>query len=340
MFKSWFSKCIRFFTGWKDIQGKEYCQEDAIVIFPHTSYWDILIAFLFLDKQYSRNSRFIILPQVFNFLTDKLLRYLQFLPAPSLEKKNSNTVEKFCEMFNDIRNHKKDDIPVCFFLSPKGTIKKKDWRTGYYHIAKTLNVPIYVMNQNWALREVTFEKVIPIVNQPEEETRQMLYDYIGKTNVPLNICNSEIPLVDVPAEYLDIYWNSILPFDICTVSMFVFLPSMLLCLINGFYVHFFCLVNNFCISILYHHNNETKLTKHDKKIVNLDYFFSLTTFIFFVSTAQHISYFFIFLLGLSLLFYIAGIPRDDHILRNRYCIFHSMFHLIAGFASFEISRNL
>lgn len=39
-------------------------------------------------------------------------------------------------------------------ICPKGTILKKKWRTGYYHIAKELNVPILVGGMDYNLKKV------------------------------------------------------------------------------------------------------------------------------------------------------------------------------------------
>ena len=70
-----------------------------------------------------------------------------------------------------------------FLISPKGSILKKDWKSGYYYISKQINVPIIAVGLDYEQKTIYIGK--PIDNQLDEPIiKNKLYHDLSKI-VPL-----------------------------------------------------------------------------------------------------------------------------------------------------------
>ncbi len=139
------ARCILNLMGWEvsyDLRLKAHIKANSrmILVYPHTSYWDSIIMFLyaftFLNESERRRLIILMKPQVFTYLP--FLSRLGCIPASRLEDRSSGGTER---IISTLRNTAHSDN-FLFLISPKGTIKKSEWRHGYYYISREFKAPI------------------------------------------------------------------------------------------------------------------------------------------------------------------------------------------------------
>tara|TARA_A100001015_G_scaffold312790_1_gene418660 strand:+ start:786 stop:1331 length:546 start_codon:yes stop_codon:yes gene_type:complete len=126
-----------------------------VLVFPHTSNWDFIIAIgvrTFLCKEIN----FVIKKEYYNFLTTNFFNSLGGRPID--RNGNMNSVEKISEMF-------KNNEIFRIAIAPEGTRKLVDnWKTGFYHIALKANCKILPVAFDWKKREVKIFEVFTPTN--------------------------------------------------------------------------------------------------------------------------------------------------------------------------------
>jgi len=134
----WLAKIIYFkLLGWK-IEGNSNFSKNSIckaviIAAPHTSWHDFYIGVL-LRKIVKVKTNFVGKKELFTWPFGYYFRAIGGVPLN--RSKNENKVEAIAKEFS-----KHQEFRITF--APEGTRKKvKQWRTGFYYIAKTANVPI------------------------------------------------------------------------------------------------------------------------------------------------------------------------------------------------------
>ena len=126
-----------------------------VLVFPHTSNWDFIIAIgvrTFLCEEIN----FVIKKEYYNFLTTNFFNSLGGRPID--RSGNMNSVEKISEMF-------KNNEIFRIAIAPEGTRKPVDnWKTGFYHIALKANCKILPVSFDWKKREVKIFEVFTPTN--------------------------------------------------------------------------------------------------------------------------------------------------------------------------------
>ena len=99
--------------------------------------------------------------------------------SPVERKRNENQVESIARLFND-----KEVFRMT--MSPEGTRKKvEEWRTGFYYIAKTANVPIIMFTLDFENKENRFsEPFYPTDNKEADFNFMKAYFKDVKGKVP------------------------------------------------------------------------------------------------------------------------------------------------------------
>ncbi len=127
----------------------------VILVFPHTSNWDFIIAIgvrTFLCEEIN----FVIKKEYYNFLTTNFFNSLGGRPID--RSGNMNSVEKISEMF-------KNNEIFRIAIAPEGTRKLVDnWKTGFYQIALKANCKILPVAFDWKKREVKIFEVFTLTN--------------------------------------------------------------------------------------------------------------------------------------------------------------------------------
>ena len=126
-----------------------------VLVFPHTSNWDFIIAIgvrTFLCEEIN----FVIKKEYYNFLTTNFFNSLGGRPID--RSGNMNSVEKISEMF-------KNNEIFRIAIAPEGTRKLVDnWKTGFYQIALKANCKILPVAFDWKKREVKIFEVFTPTN--------------------------------------------------------------------------------------------------------------------------------------------------------------------------------
>ena len=146
------SKFILFSMGWSSIDESifnnlnEY--PNTVIVFSHTSYADfyILILYMIADPDKFKHVRTLVKPQPFEYM-GWLLRKMGAIPATKVEDTKGGAV-------NRIVSDLKQSDRCTFLISPKGTIIKRPWRSGYYHIAVALDAKLMVAGLDYEKKRV------------------------------------------------------------------------------------------------------------------------------------------------------------------------------------------
>ena len=134
----WLAKIIYFkLLGWQIVGNKNISKDTVkkavIIAAPHTSWHDFYIGVL-LRSVLNVKTNFIGKKELFFFPLGLFFRALG--GAPINRQENENKVLAIAKLFEE-----KEEFRIA--LAPEGTRKKvKEWRTGFYYIAKEANVPI------------------------------------------------------------------------------------------------------------------------------------------------------------------------------------------------------
>ena len=154
----WLAKFIYFkLLGWKVVGNTNFSQDTVkkavIIAFPHTSWHDFYIGVL-LRKVTGVKTNFVGKKELFIW---PFGYYFRAIGGRSLDRTSGqNKVEAISKLFNE-----SDEFRLT--LAPEGTRKKVEkWKTGFYYIAKTANVPIVLVAFDYGKKEIKLsEPLIP-----------------------------------------------------------------------------------------------------------------------------------------------------------------------------------
>ncbi|WP_431137526.1 1-acyl-sn-glycerol-3-phosphate acyltransferase [Psychroserpens mesophilus] len=163
----WIAKFIYFkLLGW-NIKGntnfsKDTVKKAVIIALPHTSWHDFYIGLL-LRKITNVKTNFVGKKELFKWPFGWYFRAVG--GAPLDRTSGQNKVQAIAKLFED-----KDEFRLT--LAPEGTRKKvKDWKTGFYYIAKEAKVPIIMFT-------LDFKNKQNKISQPFYPTDDIEADFI------------------------------------------------------------------------------------------------------------------------------------------------------------------
>lgn len=149
------AKFLLYIVGWKPLP--EYMKhilrkhDRLVMVYPHTSYWDTawMLVYRLAYPDVLSDLVFLIRPDFLYIpLFGSFLKAMGGVGASSIKTKNGGRTR---DIINTLNSRKRFHLAI----SPKGTIKKKDWRSGYYHIAKGTNALINVVGYDYRKGTVT-----------------------------------------------------------------------------------------------------------------------------------------------------------------------------------------
>jgi hypothetical protein len=126
---------------------------------------------------FGRHIKFLIRPDLTEIpLLGKFLISNGAIPSTFIQIKNGGRTKEIIDYLNT-----KDEFK--FLISPKGTIRKSEWKTGYYYITKGTNANILALGLNYQTGEIVYNKPYPLTggeeNFPsEEKLRVILQDQL------------------------------------------------------------------------------------------------------------------------------------------------------------------
>ena len=312
--------------GWET--QPHYPDKKRIIVFSHTSYWDVIV-WLILFKKSSTNSFVLFDSRYYTWATKWLYDLLHCIPSTRLENRGGGLIGQLVERFR----HKNESI--C--LSPKGTIKKKSWRSGYYHLARELDVKIYPLVIDYEERKIWFGEPCNPNNNTEPWCQEFLVNQF-QNGVELNLDNVEYSrktTTKYPYEHL-------FPFDFCLVSLLVFLPQIFILLAHNYYLLGGMSCVAFTSAFVYHYYHEGN-KKNIKWIRLLEIGSVYSTFFLILLKAipyyKTLSYSCYSTLLLGYFFLRCGYKRDSTKKRGKYHIYHSIFHILGALGTLQLTES-
>ncbi len=155
--------------GWK-ITG-HYPAELAkvlIAVAPHTSNWDFPVGVL-VNSAGKYKANYVGKHTIFRWPFGYLFRWLGGIPVD--RSKSHNFVAATVEAFKRERR-------LHLVMAPEGTRKKvKNFKTGFYHIARLAGVPICLCTFNWGIKEVHFDPQLFYPGDNEEADITYIWNY-------------------------------------------------------------------------------------------------------------------------------------------------------------------
>lgn len=169
--------------GWKLLTPDDFSRllsrERLVLVFSHTSYADFYILALYL-MSYPHHLSYVktlVKPQPFKY-AGWLLRSMGAIPSTRLEDTQGGAVERIVGELKQI------DRSI-LLVSPKGTIVNREWRSGYFHIARSLNAAIRVTGLDYEKKCVIVKDEHAITENVAEDTiKPQLYQDLSDI-VPL-----------------------------------------------------------------------------------------------------------------------------------------------------------
>jgi 1-acyl-sn-glycerol-3-phosphate acyltransferase len=144
--------------GWK-LNGEfpSHLNKFVTIVVPHTSWWDFVLGLL-VRKVWNEEINYIGKKSLFDSPFGWFFKWTG--GAPIDRTKTNDTVKATAQIFNEREKFR-------LALSPEGTRKKVEkWKTGFYFIAKTANVPIVLVAFDYGKKEIKIsEPIKPTENQ-------------------------------------------------------------------------------------------------------------------------------------------------------------------------------
>ena len=150
--------------GWKIEGNFPSLNKFVLAVVPHTRNTDFIIGVLtraVVDQKISYVGK----KELFNPLTGWFFRALGGTPIN--RNSTENKVSSIAKIF-------KEKEVFRMAIAPEGTRKKVDkWKTGFYYIAMEAEVPILLVNFNYALKQVGFLKLFYPTGNIEKDFKEM-----------------------------------------------------------------------------------------------------------------------------------------------------------------------
>lgn len=175
------SRILLMVKGWSyNVDIIKPIDKCVLIIAPHTSAWDMALgkAIFVLTKI---PAKIAVKKEAFFWPLNWLLRYLGAIPIDRTPKDGSTQrISLVDAMANSIKKEKK----IVMVITPEGSRgKRKQWKTGFYHIAVKANVPIALGYLDFDVKEGIIEKIIYPTGDMDKDMREIMDFYKDKTHL-------------------------------------------------------------------------------------------------------------------------------------------------------------
>jgi len=341
--------------------------QDSILVFDHTSYWDAWLLCLFKLHPESRHVLLPLQPKLYDWLQKYLpcaIFWSNFIKAGSIHIPHNNTLPSFITAFQlqqlyRWRDSNNKTSHVAIALSPKGTVQKQAWKSGYVVLAQHLQCPIQAVVVHWTLKTVTF-----LPHRVSADLHPNNIEAHLKTDLSFGM-----PLVPTRSDALQLDmttydWYDCFGIDWVLLSNLSCAPLLLKLSQNASTASLIVqalLFVNFVVSWKYHASRETQWKVLDARlskvsllailtyIVHFQQFSKINEQAFAVENQDAVIitpinqalvdqvYYCAMLWTIVLLCYLLGILANNTTrkgsirIRGIYCLFHTLFHIFLGF---------
>lgn len=164
--------------GWKligDFNG-ESIKKCMVIVVPHTSWHDFYIGLL-IRQVVGLKISFLGKKELFRWPIGWYLKKVGGIPLDRTP--GQNKVEAIAEIFE-----KREELRLA--IAPEGTRKKvKEWKTGFYHIAKAAQVPIIMVTFDFGKKQNLISEPFYPTDNIKEDLKFMYSFFDGvKGKVP------------------------------------------------------------------------------------------------------------------------------------------------------------
>jgi len=157
-------------TGWRTEGQLPSIPKFVLVGAPHTSNWDLPFT-LFIAFAFRAPIHWMGKEAIFRRPFNGLFKWLGGIPIRRSE--SHNQVEQSIQQFN--RNDQ-----LILTIAPAGTRKRViRWKTGFYHIARKANIPIYPVAFDFGTKVVIIKEPLIPTEDIENDFRQLIGFYAG-----------------------------------------------------------------------------------------------------------------------------------------------------------------
>lgn len=175
------SKLILLVKGWTyNVDILKPVDKCVLIVAPHTSAWDMALgkAIFTLGKI---PAKIAVKKEAFFWPLNWLLRYLGCIPIDRTPKDGSTQrISLVDAMANSLKKEKK----ICMVITPEGSRgKRKQWKTGFYHIAVIAQVPIALGYLDFDVKEGIIDKIIYPSGDMDKDMREIMDYYKDKTHL-------------------------------------------------------------------------------------------------------------------------------------------------------------
>ncbi len=155
-----FAKFVLWMAGWKAVGEPVLQPKGVLVIAYHTSNWDALPCFGF-NVTLNANVTWVGKKSIFWWPLGAFLRSIGGIPVT----RNAN--EDFVsQMVNQFRS--RDHFVLA--MAPEGTRKRThNWKTGFYHIARTAGVPVQIAALDYKNKAFVFSPLIHLTGDEKQD---------------------------------------------------------------------------------------------------------------------------------------------------------------------------
>jgi len=144
-FLSWLSAKLLALFRWRVIYSPSPTPKAVVIVYPHTSNWDFVVGVL-ARSVLGLRAHWVGKHTLFRWPFESLMRGLGGVPVDRSQTKG--LVEQLKKEFDR-------DAQFFLVLTPEGTRSRTDhWKSGFYHVALGLRVPIGLAKFDYAKREV------------------------------------------------------------------------------------------------------------------------------------------------------------------------------------------
>ena len=150
------SRLILLIKGWTyNVDALNAIDKCVLIVAPHTSAWDMAIgkSVFVLTKI---PAKIAVKKEAFFWPMNWILRYLGAIPIDRTPK-GTDSKHKL-SLVDAIANSIKKEKRICMVITPEGSRgKRKQWKTGFYHIALNAQVPIALGYLDFDVKEAIVE---------------------------------------------------------------------------------------------------------------------------------------------------------------------------------------
>ena len=148
--------------GWTAVTPAVPEKKALILGVPHTTVWDLPISYLYYTA-IGNKITILVKEKFFVFPIKGIIRRMGGVPLSS----KVNVMIQIINLFNNSE--------VCHYgMAPEGTrAPVKQWRNGFYSIAKKANVPVYLGYIDWKHKRISRGEKFELSDDVNEDMRRM-----------------------------------------------------------------------------------------------------------------------------------------------------------------------